>query len=221
MISISEFSTAAGCSPASGPWPLASKPDGVDEAAIDLGHAEDLLDPVGYLTVLGEVDRPQPNERAAETFGLHVADDDDRRTQELGRRSGGETHGPRPCDVDRRAAADTGLDAAVVAGREDVGEHRQVEDLLHRLVFVGELEQIPIGVGNQHVLRLTAAPAAHVDIAVGRPGAIGLAFRQRPVSWCLQLRQRPQEMLNGVLRRGRCEQLRSHSAGFSRRSWQP
>ncbi len=57
-------------------------------------------------------------------------------------------------------------------GREDVREHGQVEDLLHRLFLVGELEQVPVGVGNQDVLGLTADPAAHVDVAVRRSGPI-------------------------------------------------
>jgi hypothetical protein len=60
----------------------------------------------------------------------------------------------------------------VEAGREDVGEHGQVEDLLHRLFLVGELEQVPVGVGNQDVLGLTAHPAAHVDVAVRRTGPV-------------------------------------------------
>src|SRR5439155_17834936 len=61
---------------------------------------------------------------------------------------------------------------AVKAGQEDVGEHGQVEDLLHRLLFVGELEQVPVGVGNHHVLCLAADPATHVHVAVGGTGAL-------------------------------------------------
>src|SRR5690606_11925173 len=55
-----------------------------------------------------------------------------------------------------------------VPGGEDVRQHGQVEDLVHRLVLVGEPQQVPVGVGHQHVLRLPTGPAAHVDVAVRR-----------------------------------------------------
>src|SRR5206468_10688385 len=61
---------------------------------------------------------------------------------------------------------------AVEPGREDVRQHGQVEDLLHRLVLVGELEQVPVGVRHEHVLGLAADPAAHVDVAVRRARAV-------------------------------------------------
>jgi hypothetical protein len=60
----------------------------------------------------------------------------------------------------------------VEAGREDVGQHRQVEDLLQRLIAVRELEEVPVGVGDQDELGLPADPAAHVDVAVRASGAI-------------------------------------------------
>ena len=60
------------------------------------------------------------------------------------------------------------------AGREDVREHRQVEDLLHRLVLVRELEKVPVGVGNHHVLGLPTDPAAHVHIAVCGARPVGI-----------------------------------------------
>ncbi len=77
-------------------------------------------------------------------------------------------------DVDRRAHAHARGDGAVEAGREDVGEHRQVEDLLERLIAVRELQQVPVGVRHQDVLGLTADPAAHVDVAVGAAGSVGI-----------------------------------------------
>src|SRR5205085_726780 len=46
----------------------------------------------------------------------------------------------------------------------------QVTNLRHRLVFVGELEHIEVGVRHHDVLCLAADPAAHVDIAVGTAG---------------------------------------------------
>jgi hypothetical protein len=56
----------------------------------------------------------------------------------------------------------------VVAGREDVAEHGEVQDLLHRLLFVRELEQVEVREGDHYVLSLPADPAAHVHVAVGR-----------------------------------------------------
>ncbi len=80
----------------------------------------------------------------------------------------------RARDVDRRAGGDPSGVGAVVAGGEDVRQHRQIEDLLHRGVLVRELEEVPVGVGHRHVLGLTADPAAHVDVAVRRAGTVGV-----------------------------------------------
>src|SRR5690606_22946742 len=62
----------------------------------------------------------------------------------------------------------------VVPGGQDVRQHRQVEDLLHRLVAVGEDEAVPVRVRDQDVLRLPADPAAHVDVAVGAARPVGV-----------------------------------------------
>ena len=58
----------------------------------------------------------------------------------------------------------------MIAGGEDVGEQREVADLGHRLVLIGELEQVEIRIRHEHVFGLAADPAAHVDIAVGCAG---------------------------------------------------
>ena len=102
----------------------------------------------------------------------HVADDHDRRPEELCRMRGSQPNGAPARDVDRRAGTYPSRVRAVEAGREDVRQHRQVEDFLHRLLFVGELEQVPVGVRDHHVLGLATDPAAHVDIAVCRAGAV-------------------------------------------------
>ena len=70
--------------------------------------------------------------------------------------------------------ADAGGDRAVIAGGENVGEQRQVFDLGHRLVGVGEFQQVEVGVGNHDILGLSADPAAHVDVAVRRAGPGGI-----------------------------------------------
>ena len=112
--------------------------------------------------------------RLREALVVQVADDHDGGAEQLRAGRGGEPHGPGPGDVDRGADAHAGRDGAVEAGGEDVGEHRQVQDLLQRLVAVGELQQVPVRVRHQHVLGLAADPAAHVDVAVGAAGAVGV-----------------------------------------------
>ena len=52
-------------------------------------------------------------------------------------------------------------------GRQNVGQHRQIQDLGLGLRFVGEAEQIEVGIGDHDVFRLAADPAAEIDIAVG------------------------------------------------------
>src|ERR687893_1923926 len=54
----------------------------------------------------------------------------------------------------------------MVAGWEDVAEHGEVQDLLHRLVLVGELQEVEVSEGDHDVLGLAAEPAAHVHVTV-------------------------------------------------------
>src|SRR4029453_8449450 len=108
--------------------------------------------------------------RLAQPLGVHVADDDHGRAQQVGRGGAGQPDRAGAGDVDGRAGGHPGGPGAVVAGREDVRQHGQVPDLGHGLVAVGELEQVEVGIGDGHVLGLAAQPAAHVDIAVGGPG---------------------------------------------------
>ena len=68
----------------------------------------------------------------------------------------------------------------MIARREDVREHRQVEDLLHRRVTVGELQQVPVGVRCHHVLRLASDPPAHVDVAVRGARALRIDVQADP-----------------------------------------
>ena len=144
------------------------------DAGVDLRHAEDLLDLV-LRVALGDVDG-----LAAERRGLlqarldEVADDHDRRAEQLGGVGGGEADRARAGDVDGAPGLHARGHAAVVAGREDVRQHRQVEDLLHRLRLVGELEAVEVRVRDHHVLGLAADPAAHVDVAVRRAGPLGV-----------------------------------------------
>ena len=54
---------------------------------------------------------------------------------------------------------------------QDVRQAGQVQNLFHRLGFVRELEQVEVGIGDHHVLGLTADPAAHVHITIGTAGS--------------------------------------------------
>src|SRR5690625_2847381 len=82
----------------------------------------------------------------------------------------GETDRAGTGHIHRRPGGHPGGVGAVVAGGEDVGEHGQVQDLLHGLVAVGELEQVEVGEGHHHILCLPADPATHVDVPVGGAG---------------------------------------------------
>src|SRR6185503_13067663 len=77
-------------------------------------------------------------------------------------------------DVDGHSGLDAGGDRAVVAGGEDVGEEGEVLDLGERLVAIGELEEVEVGVGDHDIFGLSADPAAHIHVAVGGAGAGGV-----------------------------------------------
>ena len=94
--------------------------------------------------------------------------------EDLGGGCCGEADGACASDVDDGANADAGGDSSVEAGGEDVGEHGEVFDLRHGLGFVGEFDEVEVGVGDHDVLGLAADPATHVDVAVGSAGATGI-----------------------------------------------
>src|SRR5215208_2365669 len=139
---------------------------------VDLARAaQDLLELLAQVVVGGQVDGLAAEAgRLGQAVLLHVPYDDHGRAQQVGRGGTSQPDRAGAGDIDRRAGGHPGGVRAVVAGREDVRQHGQVADLLHRLVLVGELEQVPVGVGDGHVLGLAAQPAAHVDIAVGGAG---------------------------------------------------
>jgi glycerol kinase len=156
-----------------GAVPARLEPDGID-GRVDLRLAEDLLDLVPGVA-LGDVDR-----FAAEALGLRealgneVAHEHDGRAQQQRRIGRGEPDRPSAGDVYRRPRPHARGVGAVEARREDVREHGEVEDLLHRPVLVRELQEVPVGVWDQHVLGLAADPSAHVDVPVGRARSIGI-----------------------------------------------
>src|SRR5215211_1674288 len=111
---------------------------------------------------------------------LEVTDDDDRRAQELSRVGCGQTDRAGACNVDRRSLRHARRDAAVVAGREDIAEHSEVQDLLHRLILVRERQEVEVRKGYHHVSGLPTGPAAHVDVAVRRAGSFWVDVQTDP-----------------------------------------
>src|SRR5699024_10646000 len=102
------------------------------DAGVHLGNAEDLVD-LARRFALVEIDGLAPEASGlCQPVGVHVTDDDDRRAEKLRADGCGEADGSGAGDVDRRSWPDTGADGAVESGGEDVAEHGQVTDLLHR-----------------------------------------------------------------------------------------
>ena len=159
----------AGASPPP-PCALASKPTAsTAQSTSSTPTMARICSSSGVLSEMSTVS--QPNERAcSQPFLVHVADDDDGGAEQLGRVGRGEPDRACARDVDRRAGGHPRGVAAVVAGGEDVREHGEIADLLQGLVPVGELQQVEVGEGDHDVLGLSAEPAAHVDVAVGRTG---------------------------------------------------
>src|SRR6185437_13722893 len=81
------------------------------------------------------------------------------------------TDGASAGDVYTRAGCYPCRVCAVVAGREDVREHGEIENLLEGLVAVRELEEVEVREWHHNVLSLPADPATHINVAVGCAGA--------------------------------------------------
>src|SRR5215212_4467931 len=143
--------------------------------AVDLGLAEYLGDLLLKRCLHTDVDRlAAERTRLLQTLILQITHDHNRGPEDLGRVGSRKAHRTRARYVDRRASPYARRVAAVVAGGEDVREHGEVQDLLHRLVAIGELEQVEVREGDHHVAGLPADPAAHVHVAVSRARASGI-----------------------------------------------
>ncbi len=106
----------------------------------------------------------------SQTGRVEVTDDDHCSAQQARRSGSRQTDRAGASDVHRAAWADAGGNRAVVASGQDVRQAGQIADLFHRLVAIGQLEQVEVGVGDQHVFGLAAGPVTHVDIAVSTAG---------------------------------------------------
>src|ERR1700737_3127375 len=58
--------------------------------------------------------------------------------------------------------------------RQNVGEHRQVENLGEGLIFVRKFQQVEVGIGHHHKLGLASDPTTHIDVTVSSPGPIAV-----------------------------------------------
>ena len=103
--------------------------------------------------------------------GVLVAHDDARGAQQPSGGRGAPAHGAGTGDVDGGAGLGAGLHEAVERRREDVREHGQIQDLLHRLLLVREAQQLEVGVRHEQVLGLPALEAAQIE-AVGGAGLV-------------------------------------------------
>src|SRR3977135_1649374 len=103
---------------------------------------------------------------------VEVAEHYDRGPEQARSGGRGKAHRPRPGDIHRRSGLNACIDRSVETGRQNVGQHRQIENLGLGLLFVGEAEQVEIGVGDHDVFRLAAHPTPEIDIAVGAAGPL-------------------------------------------------
>src|SRR5699024_1730279 len=70
------------------------------------------------------------------------------------------------CHIDCGSGSDPGCQCSMIACRENVRQHGQVEYFFHGPLFIREHEKLEICVRHHYILRLAADPAAHVHIAV-------------------------------------------------------
>ena len=142
--------------------------------AIHLALTEDGLDLIRQRHFLGDVHDLVPGLlHQIQPLLVRVAHDDAGCPQQAGARRRTTAHRPGPGDVHRRSRSDSRLDAPVEASWQDVREEGEVFDLRHCLVFVGELQQLEVGIGDHHVIGLPALPVAQIE-AVGPARDLGI-----------------------------------------------
>jgi hypothetical protein len=161
-IDIKELSTVAGASFPSLPCALASKP-----TASTAASTSDLRDQFAQIISLGQIDRGEANLfRMLQPLCVHVTDHHQCCPQDPRRCCCSHPYGACSRDVYDRTDTNACHDRTMKSGREDIRQHGQILDLRHCLVFIRELDQIEIGVRDQHVLRLSTDPPSHIDIPI-------------------------------------------------------
>src|SRR5947209_7969606 len=156
-----------------GCWSMPSglEADGIDRT-VDFGYADDGFYLICRLTTR-YIDRfATESSSLGEPLRVHVGDDNDGRTKKLSRVRSCESNRTRAGHVDSRARFHARTVGTVEAGGKDVGQHGEITQFGRSLVRVGKGEQVPVRVRHQHVLRLPADPAAHVDVPIRRSRSI-------------------------------------------------
>lgn len=138
---------------------LCLEADRVD-CSVDLGLADNLGNLIFKRDVPGKVDGLIADSfDMREALGIHVADENNRGVEDLGRGCG--SHADRTCaaNVDGGSNTDAGIDCSVEASGQDVGEHGEVLYLCHGLGLVRKRDQVEVGVGDHDVLGLAVDPS--------------------------------------------------------------
>ncbi|SIF84777.1 Uncharacterised protein [Mycobacteroides abscessus subsp. abscessus] len=131
---------------------------------IDFTLAQDGLDLVGQRNVLIQIDRLAPVVlHQIKPVLVVVADDDAGRTQQPRRRRTTAADRTGTGDIHRRARLGARLHQAMKGRGQNVRKQGEIKDLLHRLVFVREPQQLEVGVRDEQVLGLTTLPVAEVE----------------------------------------------------------
>src|ERR1700752_4810485 len=169
VISISSFSTAAGAASPLAPCPLASKPT-ASIAASTTGspRISAICSPSLSCFEISTVSKPTFFACASlSAWRSPMMITAAPKICALAAAASPPAPAPRPGKPPRAPPPHPRRYRAVEAGRQDVRQHGQVGDLLHSLFLVGKLQKVEIGIGHQHIIRLSTHPAAHIHIAVG------------------------------------------------------
>src|SRR5271165_5315258 len=138
---------------------------------VHLGLAGNRCDELSQVVTLCQVYRREAYTcRVLKTIGIHIADHHEGRAQYLGGSCRSESYRAGASYVHNGSNPYACVDGAVKAGRQDVGKHCQIPDLLHGLRLVREFDEIEVGVRDHDVFGLSADPPTHVDIAGGSAG---------------------------------------------------
>src|SRR4051794_7471644 len=147
------------------------KADAVD-GVIDFGNADDLSDPVAERCVPFQIDSFTTESLSLrQTLVDHVTNNHNGGSEQVARCRTAESDRSCPGYVNNRARADARSYGSVITRGKDVRKQCQIPDLCHRLIFVGEFEEVEIGVRDHDILRLPSDPAAHIYVAIRGSGA--------------------------------------------------